>query len=88
MRILLFFSLTFSIFCEANSYPTCKNCDWISPDYPTVHHDVTSGIVRRNWSLRKSYGGSEFHIRWFSSREACESWRQLYYKEDTKCLLQ
>ncbi len=46
--------------------------------------DVTSGIVRRNWSLQKN----KLHVGWFSSKEACDTWRKLFYKEsEMECIL-
>lgn len=46
--------------------------------------DVTSGIVRRNWSL--SVSGN--HLAWFTNKMACESWAQLFYRDrETNCVL-
>ncbi len=60
----------------------------ISNLFATHHdYDVTSGIVRRNWSLKKEVQGSQFHIRWFSSKEACETWKDLFHYENSKCEL-
>lgn len=72
MRVLIFTIISLSLFADSHK----------------EEFDVTSGIVRRNWSLKKSDGSSDFHIRFFTSKETCETWLKLFYYQNSKCELQ
>jgi len=57
--------------------------------FPHSHEwDVTSGIVRRNWALTKEVDGIKVRLAWFRNEEACNVWKNLYYKDQkAECIL-
>lgn len=74
MKLLLCLFFVGNLFAE--TLPTT----WI--------HDVTAGIIKRNWALTKEADGIKYRTMWFTNRDACEAFKKTHYKEQAaECVI-